>query len=516
MKPVVLCILDGWGFSKQKLGNAIVNAQTSNIDFIKSNYPSVLLQASGQAVGLSWGESGNSEVGHLTLGSGRIIFQYLSRIHRAIENGNFFTNPKLLEAVEHARTNHSRLHLIGLLTSSSVHAHLDHILALIDLAKRNGLTDVYLHLFTDGKDSSQKEAPFIYKKVADFMKAAGVGKLATIIGRDIAMDRNNNWDLTKQTYDLLTKGQGQDSNDTYKTLEEKYNEGFTDINMPAIVADPDGTIRNDDAIIFFNFREDRMKQITEAFTSANFDKFEINNISNLLIACMTQYIENAGLNVAFPPSEIKNCLAETISKVGLKQLHIAETEKYAHVTFFFNALKQTPFDDEDDVLIKSERDATADPAMKAREVLAETIDRINKNAYDFILVNFANADMLAHMGNFENVVKGIEILDIEIGKLREAILAKDGYLIITSDHGNAESLTYRGTGTPETRHNPNPVPLYFVTKEAERTRTEEEIKYSTDQAQGFLSDVAPTILELLQIAKPSEMTGNSLLDHLKK
>jgi len=515
MKPVVLCILDGWGFSKQKLGNAIVNAQTSNIDFIKSNYPSVLLQASGQAVGLSWGESGNSEVGHLTLGSGRIIFQYLSRIHQAIENGKFFDNPELLRAIGHAKINRSRLHLIGLLTSSSVHAHLDHILALIDLAKRNGLTDVYLHLFTDGKDSSQKEAPFIYKKIDDFMKVSNVGKLATVIGRDIAMDRNNNWDLTKQTYNLMVEGQGEKTQDIYKTLEDKYAQGFTDINMPAIVADPDGTIRNDDAIIFFNFREDRMKQITEAFTSANFDKFERNNFPNLLVICMTQYLENAGLNIAFLPSEISNCLAETISKANLKQLHITETEKYAHVTFFFNALKQTPFDGEDDVLIKSERDATIDPAMKAREILTETTTRINKDDYSFVLVNFANADMLAHMGNFENVVKGIGILDAEIDKLRRAVLAKDGYLIITSDHGNAESLTYRGTGTPETRHNPNPVPLYFVTKEAERTRTEEEIKYSTDQAQGFLSDVAPTILELLQITKPDEMTGDSLLDHLK-
>ncbi len=515
MRPVVLCILDGWGFSKQKLGNAIANAQTPSMDFIKSNYPSLLLQASGQAVGLSWGESGNSEVGHLILGSGRIIFQYLSRIHQAIENGKFFTNTELLKAIMHVKSNHSRLHLAGLLTSSSVHAHLDHILALIDLAKRNGVADVYLHLFTDGKDSSQKEAPFIYKKVDDFMRASGVGKLSTMVGRDIAMDRNNNWDLTQQTYDLIVKGKGEVGDDIYKTLEKKYADGFTDINMPPIVVDATGTVKDGDALIFFNFREDRMKQIAEAFTIPEFGKFTLTTFSNLCLVCMTQYLENAKLNVAFPPLKINNCLAETISMTGVKQAHITETEKYAHVTFFFNALRQSPFEGEDDVLIKSERDATVDPAMKAREILQNTLSRINQDVYDFILINFANADMLAHTGNFENVVRGIEILDIEIGKLREAVLAKDGYLIITSDHGNAESLIYKGTGTLETKHDPNPVPLYFISKEVERPRTEEEMRYSTDQSQGFLSDVAPTILELLGISKPPEMTGDSLLNLLK-
>ena len=515
MKPVVLCILDGWGYSEQKLGNAIATAQTPNMDYIRADYPSLLLQASGQAVGLSWGESGNSEVGHLTLGSGRIIFQYLSRIHQAIENGSFFSNPELMKAIEHTKINHSRLHLAGLLTSNSVHAYLDHVLALIDLAKRNGITDVYLHLFTDGKDSSQKEAPFIYKKIDDFMKASGIGKLATIIGRDIAMDRNNNWDLTEQTYNLMTKGLGETTPDIYKTFEDKYAEGLTDINIPPIIVSPDGLIRNGDSLIFFNFREDHMKQLIEAFTLSNFNKFPRTITSDLCVVCMTQYIENADLNVAFPPLDVNNCLAETISKAGLRQTHIAETEKYAHVTYFFNALKQSPFNGEDDILIKSERNATADPAMKAREILTETVKRINDNNYEFILVNFANPDMMAHMGNFENVVKGIEILDGEIGKLREAIMANDGYLIITSDHGNAESLTYKGTGTQETRHDPNPVPIYLISKESERTRTVAEISYSTDQPQGFLSDVAPTILELLNIPKPDEMTGNSLLPMLK-
>lgn len=514
MRPVVLCILDGWGFSKQKFGNAILTAETPSIDFIKSNYPSLLLQASGVAVGLSWGESGNSEVGHLTLGSGRIIFQYLSRINKAIEDGSFFTNPELMEAINHAKTNRSSLHLAGLLTSNSVHAYTDHVLALIDLAKRNGVNNVYLHLYTDGKDSGLKEAPFIYKRIDEFMKASGVGKLASMIGRDIAMDRNENWDLTDQVYRLMVKGEAESATDPYEALNSRYGEGLTDINMPPIIFDPNGTIKSGDALIFFNFREDRMKQIVQTFAQEEFNKFETVKMPNLLTVCMTQYLENANLHVAFPPTQINNCLSEVISTSGLKQLHVAETEKYAHVTFFFNAFRQHPFDGETDVLIKSNKVATEDPAMKANEIHEAAIKGLESDVNSFILVNFANADMLSHMGDFAQVVKGVEILDALIEKLRRAVLARNGYLIITSDHGNAESLTYKGTGDSETKHNPNPVPLYLISKEYERARTPEETTRSTTSPRGFLSDVAPTVLDLLGIQKPVEMTGDSLLKTL--
>ncbi|HAU07957.1 MAG: 2,3-bisphosphoglycerate-independent phosphoglycerate mutase [Candidatus Yanofskybacteria bacterium GW2011_GWF1_44_227] len=514
MRPVVLCILDGWGFSKQKLGNAISTAETPNIDFIKNNYPSLLLQASGVAVGLSWGESGNSEVGHLTIGAGRIIFQYLSRINKAIENGSFFTNPELMQAIDHAKNNHSSLHLAGLLTSNSVHAYTDHILALIDLAKRNGINNVYLHLYTDGKDSGLKEAPSIYKKIDEFMKTSGVGKLASMIGRDIAMDRNENWDLTDQTYQLMVKGEAESATDPYEALNSRYEKGLTDINMPPMLFDADGTIRDGDALIFFNFREDRMKQIAQAFTQEKFDKFETIEMPNLLTICMTQYFENSNLHVAFPATQINNCLSEVISTNGLRQLHIAETEKYAHVTFFFNALRRQPFDGETDTLIKSDRVATEDSAMKANEICEAVIKDLENDINSFILVNFANADMLSHMGEFNQVVEGVETLDRLLGKLREVVLAKNGYLIIASDHGNAESLTYKGTGDSETKHNPNPIPLYLIAREYERARTPEEIIRSESSPGGFLSDIAPTVIDLLGIQKPVEMTGDSLLETL--
>lgn len=511
MRQVILLILDGWGYSKQKLGNAILNAKTPNIDQIQANYPMLLLQASGPTVGLLWGESGNSEVGHLTIGAGRTVFQYLSRIHKAIENGGFFDNPAFLEAISHVQKNSSSLHLVGLLGSNSVHSHLDHLFALIELAKRNNINDINIHLFTDGKDSGLKEAPLLLKKVEDYIKTEGLGKIATIIGRDIAMDRNKNWDLTEKTYNLLVNGAGERVEDIYGKLKENYEKGFNDINMPAMITDPVRTIKENDVIIFFNFREDRMKQLSAAFTERDFADFPRQLPLGIFVVGMTQFIANPNLHVAFPMVEVKNCLGEVLSKAGKKQLRLAETEKYAHITYFFNCLREEPFENETDILIKSDRNPVDNPRMKTDEITDKFLEEFKKDRSEFILINFANPDILSHFGNLEKVIAGIETVDENIEKIKNAAEEKGATLIITSDHGNAEALTSKSTGEAETKHNSSPVPIYFVAKEFERPRTAEELAYSIGEPRGFLSDIAPTILKLMDIEKPAEMTGENLL-----
>lgn len=509
MRPVVLTILDGWGYSPQKVGNAILSANTPNMRFIMNNYPTVLLQASGKAVGMTWGEAGNSEVGHLTIGAGRVIFQYLSRINKAIETGEFYTNPAFMAAVGHVQKNNSKLHLAGLLTSGSVHAYFNNIVALFELAQRNGISQVKLHLFTDGKDSGLKEGKLLIAKLNEYLIRYPNAKLATLIGRDMPMDRNNNWDLTKKAYDLLTRGSGEETDDVVKKLDEYYSRGIYDGKIPPLLLDPSGTIEDDDALIFFNFREDSMRQITRAFIEENFDAFERRSVSSLLVVGMTQYIEDPHLFVAFPVPEIKNGLSETISLNGKRQLHIAETEKYAHVTYFFNGLKNKPLDGETDIFIKSTKKPEEAPEMMAPEILSKTLEELQRDYYDIIIINFANSDVIAHSGNLEKTIRGVETVDSCIGKLKEAVFEKNGILIITADHGNAESLTYHG-GEAETRHNLNPVPFHLVVKEYERQRTEEEMAKIVYGPNGLIADIAPTILQIFDIQKPVEMTGESL------
>jgi len=512
MKPIVLAVLDGWGYSKQKLGNAILNAKTPNIDSIQQNYPSLLLQASGKAAGMTWGESGNSEVGHLTIGAGRVIFQYLSRINKAIDNEDFFSNEVLTKTIGHVHENNSVLHLAGLLTSGSVHAYLRHLFALIDMAKRNNIINLKIHLFADGKDSGLKEAPALIKKVEDYLSQVGVGKISTIIGRDFAMDRGKNWNLTKTAYELLAAGAGEKAPDIYKKLDEYYLSGQNDSKILPTVIDDTGTIKENDALIFFNFREDSMRQLVEAFVDKEFDIFEKKELNNLYVASLTQYLENPNLHVAFPIPEIKNGLAETLSKNGRKQYHIAETEKYAHVTYFFNCLKNAPFDGETDFLSESVKNPTENPEMKAGDIAEKVLSEIDR--YDFFVINFVNGDILSHFGNFEATVKGIQAIDEAVGKIKSAILERDGIMMITADHGNAESLTYKSSGESETKHNDNPVPFYLIGRQFERMRRDDEIELSMTKASGLLADVAPTVLELMGIEKPAEMTGESLLRQL--
>ena len=513
MKPVVLTILDGWGYSKQKLGNAILNAKTPNIDSIQQNYPSLLLQASGKAAGMTWGESGNSEVGHLTIGAGRIIFQYLSMINKAIGNDSFFSNEILTKAIGHVRENNSTLHLAGLLTSGSVHAYLAHLFALIDLAKRNNIANLKLHLFTDGKDSGLKEAPMLIKKVNDYLSQAGMGKIATVVGRDFAMDRGKNWDLTKTAYELLTDSVGEKTQDIYKKLEDYYSQGFKDSKIPPIVVDNTSIIQENDALIFFNFREDSMRQLAGAFVDKEFNIFGKKELNNLYVASLTQYIEDINLHVAFPIPEIINGLAEILSKNGKKQYHIAETEKYAHVTYFFNCLKNVPFDGETDFLSESLKNSLENPEMKANDITEKVLSELDR--YDFFLINFANGDILSHFGNLEVTVRGIQAIDEAVGKIKSAVLEKGGIMIVTADHGNAESLIYKSSGESETKHNDNPVPFYLMVKQFERVRRDDEIESIMTKSSGLLADVAPTVLELMGIKKPVEMTGESLLHLLQ-
>ena len=513
MRPVVLTILDGWGYSPQKVGNAIASAKTPNMDFILANYPTMLLQASGKAVGMTWGESGNSEVGHLTIGAGRTIFQYLSRINKAIENGDFFNNPAFLKAIDHIKKNNSKLHLAGLLTSGSVHAYFNHILALLELAKKNNISQVKLHLFTDGKDSGLKEGKQLITKLQEYLKTYPNTLIATLMGRDFAMDRNDNWDLTEKAYNLMTLGQGEKIYNIIQKLDENYSQGVHDGHIPTLVVDESGMISENDAVIFFNFREDSMRQIIRSFVDDNIIDFSRKLVNNLLVVGMTEYLKRPNLLVAFPIPEIKNGLAKVLSLNNKKQLHIAETDKYAHVTYFFNCLQNEPFDGETDMFIKSTRKPEQEPKMMAEEILNKVLEELKRDFYDIMIINFANADLVAHSGNLEKAIQGVETIDTCMGKLKEAVLAKDGILIITADHGNAEAMAYKG-GEAETRHNISPVPFHIVVHEYERPRTDEEVSAALSETNGIITDVAPTILEILNIFKPTEMTGESLFKML--
>jgi len=515
MRPLVLIILDGWGYSAQKLGNAIANANTPTMDLIQSNYPAFTLQASGNSVGLSWGEPGNSEVGHLTIGAGRTIFQYSARINRAIESGDFFKNPAFLHACDHAKKYNGGLHLAGLIGSGTVHSSMEHIAALLKLAHEQAVPRIYLHLFSDGKDSGLKELPQHLHKLDEHLKTSGAS-IATVIGRKDAMDRDTNWDRTKRAFDLMVSGKGTAAADLEIQIQNYYDQRLEDSSLPATVVNPSGTIKDNDSVIFFNFREDSMRQIARSFVDPAFNDFPHVLPKNLYVSLMTQYVEGSTLNlhVAFPLPEIHNGLAETFSVVGKKQLHIAETEKYAHATYFFNCLRNIPYEGEEDILLESLKNDKDNPEMRANEIADKCVEQLANDLYDFIIINFANADVLSHIGNLEVTVKGIEFVDAALAKIYQAVTAKNGIIVITADHGNAESLVYKNTGDAETKHDLNPVPLYIVASEYQHPRAPEEVAVSLSNSKGLISDVAPTILELLQMPIPAEMTGTSLVSQL--
>ena len=522
-KPVVLCVLDGWGVNQPYSGNAITQAKTPTYKEFIANYPSLTLMASGEAVGLPWGESGNSEVGHLNLGMGRIVYQDLPRISKAINNNSFFENEALLKAADHVKKNSSKLHLMGLVSNGGVHASIDHLTALIALAKEKEIDEVYVQAFLDGRDTTYNAgAGFIEELKRTFLEY-GRGKIATLSGRFYAMDRDNHWDRIEKAYNAMVLGKGNTDTDPIAAITKSYeNKIYDEEFIPTVIVDdsnsPVGKIEENDAIIFFNFRPDRAREITKAFTLPAFDKFKREEpVKNLYFACFTEYEKDLPVQVAFTEEPVKNTLGEVISRAGLKQLRIAETEKYAHVTYFFNGGREEKSEGEEHALVPSPRVDSYEmkPEMSADEVTKKIEESIEKDTYDFILVNYANADMVGHSGSLKATVKAVEMVDKCLKRLSKAVLKNNGVLLITADHGNAESMFNMQTGSIEKEHSSNPVPLIIVGKEFEGKTIGGADAIGGDltlaKPGGILSDIAPTVLEIMGIEKPKEMTGRSLV-----
>lgn len=524
-KTVILLVLDGFGVSLQERGNAIHDARKPNIDYIEKYFPFTVLQASAVAVGLPWGEAGNSEVGHLTIGTGRVIYHHLPRIIVAIHDGTFYSNPAFINVVNHVRQNNSSLHLLGLTGSGSVHSYIDHLYALLELGNREKLPNVFLHAITDGKDAPPQEGASFLKQLDERIKARHPGAaIASIIGRFYAMDRDRKWDRIRQAYETLTGVKGNSYENASDYITQSYTRGiFDEFVEPAFLAkngEAVGRIKPGDGLIIFNFREDSVREITETFSASNFTPFRRDKIENLKIATMTEYEKNLqGVEAAFAPLEVNWPLARVLGAAGKSQLHIAESEKYAHVTYFFNGGVEKPFPGEDRLLLPSLSVPHFDehPEMKAREINEKIIERIDQ--YDFILGNFANTDMVGHTGNYDAVIRAVEIVDECVGKLVSEVLKREKtVLIITGDHGNAEQKTHPISGEPLTEHTINPVPLYLIGRDLQlkKERIPEEIRSLRKNTGGILIDIAPTVLELLSVSKPPEMTGQSLFGMLAR
>jgi 2,3-bisphosphoglycerate-independent phosphoglycerate mutase len=515
-KPVVLIVLDGFGIDTSAVNSPWQIAKHPAFSEIEKFWPFTALQASSVAIGLPWGEEGNSEVGHLTMGSGRIIYNHLPRIITAISDGSFFKNEAFQKAIKQVKERNSVLHLMGLFSTGSVHAYFEHVSALLELAKREGIKNVYIHLFTDGRDAPQREAAnFIKEFKKELTGQYPMAKIASVIGRHFAMDRDGNWDLIEKAYKLLTEGTGNEFKDAVSYIEEEYKKGLNDEKIePASIKE--GRIKNGDAVIFWNFREDSARELTQAFAEKSFNKFQRTYLDDLVFVTMTEYDKRFFLAVAFPSLNIKWTLGAIISQAGLKQLRLAETEKYAHITYFFNGGVEKPFDNEERVLIPSPDVSFEEAPEMAAEKVTDTILASLSN-YDFILANFANADMVGHTGNFNACVKAIEVLDYSIGKIVPKVLEIGGIVLITADHGNIEEKLYKITGEKRTKHSTNPVPFYLVAGNLKRKepRNEKEIKSAYQNVTGTLADIAPTVLELFNLPKPQEMTGRSLLKKLK-
>lgn len=519
-KPIVLVILDGWGASALAEGNAILQASKPNLDQYQKSYPYCLIQASGIAVGLAWGQMGNSEVGHLSIGSGRVLYQSLPRISLAIQDRSFYSNKAFVAAVRHVKKNASTLHLMGLVSNGGVHSYFEHLLALLDLAAKYDVSSVKIHIFTDGRDAGIKEGIHFINRLVNKSEQLKIGQIASVMGRLYAMDRSNNWDRTGKAYDCLVKAVGQKADSVESAILKYYEQGLTDEFIPpTIINGSYAPIKNNDAVIFFNFREDRARQLTKAFVLPSLSKFNRGELlKNLYFVAMTEYEKSLPVEVAFPPIDIDQTLGFILSNQGLRQLRIAETEKYAHITYFFSGGKENNYPLEDRILIPSLSTSryTQYPEMRASEITERLIKEIGRNQYDFILVNYANADMVGHSGDLEATKKAIEILDAILGDLVKNVLAVDGAVIITGDHGNAEEVLNLQSGVIDTDHSINPVPFYLIANEFKKEKTDQEILKFESIPLGILADVAPTILELMGIPKPEEMTGVSLLRTIVK
>ncbi|MCD6208117.1 MAG: 2,3-bisphosphoglycerate-independent phosphoglycerate mutase [Methanosarcinales archaeon] len=493
---LILIILDGFGLSESDSGNAIAHANTPNLDRLRERYPTCTLSASGEAVGLPDGQMGNSEVGHLNIGAGRVVYQDLTRISKAISDKTFFENPVILKAVEHAKTHDSCLHLMGLVSDGGVHSHLSHLLALMRLASEKNVR-AQVHAFLDGRDVPPRSA-LEYINAVDGYEGCRIG---TVSGRYYAMDRDNRWERVEKAYRALVAGEGESAVSAEDAVLKAYERGEDDEFVLPTAIEGSAPIADRDSIIFFNFRPDRARQITRAFVDSDFDHFKRRKLSNLYFACMTEYDATIDADVAYPHEKIKNTLGEVLSRAGLRQLRIAETEKYAHVTFFFNGGVEAPNPGEDRCLIPSPKVATYDllPEMSAYEVTDALLERIG--SYDVVILNYANCDMVGHTGIFEAAVTAVETVDSCVGRVEGAVRKIHGSAIIIADHGNAEVMAEED-GTPHTAHTTNPVPLILVS---------EEVGSGVGVRDGKLADVAPTILELLGIPKPAEMTGESVI-----
>lgn len=521
-KPVVLIILDGWGIGANTEGNAIKRTTLPTIEKINRNYPMIAIQASGISAGIPWGEPGNSEVGHTILGSGKIIYQSLPKITMSIQDRSFFSNPAMLEGMTNVTKNNSQLHIMGLVGAGSVHSTNEHLFAILEMAKEQKLSKVFIHLFTDGRDSPPTSGVGTVKKIQEKIGIIGAGEIATVCGRNWAMDRNNNWDRTEKAYKMLTEGIGNPAEDPISYMEASYEKDITDEYMEPGVIMKDGkpltTVNDNDTIIFFNFREDRARQITKAFVIPNFNKIKKSKEpKKVVFITMTEYEKDLPALVAFPPEKNMGGLGETLSKHNKNQLRIAETEKYAHVTYFFNGGIEEPFTGEDHILVPSPSVAKYDeePEMSAATITQKTIEAIELNKYDFILMNYANADMVGHTGNMEAAKLAVTSIDKSLSLLLPKILEAGGAALITADHGNVEEMFNPYSGQALTEHSSNPVPLWFVSPDNHKNKTDEEIADSEDSIRGLLSDIAPTVLELMNIEKPSSMNGESLLKNLK-
>ncbi|MGB4440536.1 MAG: 2,3-bisphosphoglycerate-independent phosphoglycerate mutase [Sedimentibacter sp.] len=510
-KVTALIILDGWGIGTDYEGNAIMRAKTPNFDVLMRKYPNTVLSSSGYDVGLPKGQMGNSEVGHLNIGAGRIVYQDFTRITKSIEDGEFETNEALNNAIGYVKKNNSTLHLIGLLSDGGVHSHNSHLYSLIELAKKNDVDNVEIHCITDGRDVSPTSSPNYIKELKKKIKSIGVGHIASIMGRYYAMDRNKQWDRVELAYNALVNGMGEKFKDPLEAVKSSYLNGVTDEFIKPLLVEKEngelGTIKENDAIIFFNFRPDRAREITRAFVDENFKNFERKKV-NVKFVCMTQYdktIEN--VEIAYEPHFVKNTLGEYLSSKGIKQLRAAETEKYAHVTYFFNGEIEEPFKYEVRKLIPSPDVATYDlkPEMSAFELKNMIMYELEKDIYQVMIINFANPDMVGHTGDIDAAIKAVETVDKCLGEIVNFIIRNDGVALITADHGNCEEMLDLTTLVKLTAHSTNKVPFIVVNNTK---------KFKLNE--GILADIAPTMLELMGLEQPVEMTGQSLIIHNKQ
>ncbi len=501
-KKALLIILDGWGIGAHSTANAIYSTPTPYWNYLLENYPHSELQASGEHVGLPDGQMGNSEVGHLNIGAGRVVYQDLVKINKAIKDGSVLNNPEIISAFEYAKKSGKAIHFMGLTSNGGVHSSLEHLFALCDIAKHYGLEKVYIHCFMDGRDTDPRSGIGFIRQVQEHC-AKSAGTIASIIGRFYAMDRDRRWERVKVAYDLLVDGKGEQATDMVAAMQESYNNDVTDeFIKPINNATVDGTIKADDCVIFFNYRNDRAKEITEVLTQKDMPEQGMHTVSGLQYYCMTPYDSSfKDVHILFDTEDVSNTLSEYISAQGLEQLHIAETEKYAHVTFFFNGGREAPFNGEDRILVPSPKVATYDlkPEMSAYEVKDKLVEAIKSEKYSFIVVNYANGDMVGHTGIYPAIQKAVETLDSCVHDTVEAAKAAGYDVIIIADHGNADNAV-NPDGTPNTAHSLNPVPFVYISDDA-KAKVEN----------GKLADVAPSILHIMGLPQPAEMTGHDLI-----